>query len=56
MTTELIQAIEAERHRQNALHPVAFSTLLPAGDASGSFAKAGSVQKREQSVGSTWGT
>ena len=32
MTTELIQAIEAERHRQNALHPAAFSTLLPAGE------------------------
>ena len=34
MTTELIQAIEAERHRQNALHPVAFASLLPAGAAS----------------------
>ena len=32
MTTELIQAIEAERHRQNALHPVAFVRLLPEGE------------------------
>ena len=31
MTSELIQAIEAERHRQNALHPVAFTRLVPAG-------------------------
>ena len=31
MTTELIQAIEAERHRQNALHPAAFTRLVPAG-------------------------
>ena len=29
MTSELIQAIEAERHRQNVLHPVAFASLLP---------------------------
>jgi hypothetical protein len=32
MTSEQILAIEAERYRQNALHPVAFSTLLPAGE------------------------
>ena len=32
MTSELIQAIEAERHRQNVLHPVAFASLLPAGE------------------------
>ena len=34
MTSELIQAIESERHRQNALHPVAFARLLPGGEVS----------------------
>ena len=32
MTSELVLAIEAERHRQNALHPVAFARLLPEGE------------------------
>ena len=32
MTTELIQAIEAERHRQNVEHPVPFARLLPEGE------------------------
>ena len=32
MTTELIQTIEAERHRQNVEHPIPFVRLLPDGE------------------------